>query len=212
MSEFLLTQIINFGAPLIGLILLLGALGFPVGASVVVIAAGAFSQQGFLNWQNAILIGLAGAVIGDSLSYGIGYFSKDWTQKRYGNSPTWVNASQSFRKRAGLAIFFTRWLMTTIAIPINLIAGGTGYKFSHFLFFDVLGELTWILLYGGLGYWFGSEWELVYEFVNNFGWLIVGLIIFGFGIKQAWNWREKKKLASNSLKENPDEVNQNGTV
>ena len=46
MSDFLLTQVINFGAPLIGLILLLGALGFPVGASVVVIAAGAFSQQG----------------------------------------------------------------------------------------------------------------------------------------------------------------------
>ena len=196
MSEFLLTQIINYGAPLIGLILLLGALGLPIGASVVVIAAGAFSQQGFLNWKNAILIGLAGAIIGDSLSYGMGYFAKGWTQKRFGNSPTWTNASQSFQKRAGLVVFFSRWLMTTIAIPINLIAGGTGYKFSHFLFFDVLGEIAWILLYGGLGYWFGSEWELVYEFVSNFGWLIVGLIIFGFGIKQAWNWRERKKLTS----------------
>jgi membrane-associated protein len=204
MSEFLLTQIINYGAPLIGLILLLGALGFPVGASVVVIAAGAFSQQGFLNWRNAILIGLVGAVIGDTLSYGIGHFAKGWTEQRFGKSQTWVNASLSFQKRAGLAVFFTRWLMTTIAIPINLIAGGTGYKFSHFLFFDVLGEITWILLYGGLGYWFGSEWELVYEFLNNFGWLIVGLVIFGFGIKQAWNWREKKKLASNSLKEGYD--------
>jgi len=212
MSEFLLTQIINYGAPLIGLILLLGALGFPVGASVVVIAAGAFSQQGFLNWQNAILIGLAGAVIGDSLSYGIGHFAKGWTQQRFGNSPTWTNASLSFQKRAGLAVFFTRWLMTTIAIPVNLIAGGTGYKFSRFLFFDVLGEITWILLYGGLGYWFGSEWELVYEFLNNFGGLIVGLIIFGFGIKQALNWRERKILASDSFKESNDEVNQNRTV
>lgn len=212
MSEFLLTQIINYGAPLIGLILLLGALGFPVGASVVVIAAGAFSQQGFLNWQNAILIGLVGAVIGDALSYGIGHYAKGWTEQRFGNSPTWTSASQSFQKRAGLAVFFTRWLMTTIAIPVNLIAGGTGYKFSHFLFFDVLGEITWILLYGGLGYWFGSEWELVYEFLNNFGWLIVGLVIFGFGIKQAWNWRERKKLASDSFKEASDEVNQNGTV
>jgi membrane protein DedA with SNARE-associated domain len=78
-----------------------------------------------------------------------------------------------------------------------LIAGGSGYKFSHFLFYDVTGELTWILLYGGLGYWFGSEWELVYDFISNFGGLILGLVIFGFGIKQVWNWQEKKKLAAN---------------
>jgi membrane-associated protein len=204
MSDFLLTQIINYGAPLIGLILLLGALGVPLGTSVIVIAAGAFSQQGFLNWQNAILIGLAGAVIGDILSYGIGYFAKGWTEKRFGNSSMWINASQSFQKRAGLAVYFTRWLITTIAIPINLIAGGSGYKFSNFLFFDVLGEITWILLYGGLGYWFGSEWEIVYDFITNFGGLILGLVILGFGIRLAWNWQEKKKLASNSLKEGYD--------
>jgi membrane protein DedA with SNARE-associated domain len=194
MSELLLTQVINFGTPLIGLILLLGALGFPVGASVVVIAAGAFSQQGILNWPSAILIGLVGAVIGDMLSYGIGHYAKGWTQKRFGNSPAWINARESFQNNAGWAIFLTRWLITAIAIPTNLIAGGSGYKFSRFMLYDVTGELTWIVLYGGLGYWFGSEWELVYEFVSNFGGLILGLVIFGFGIKQAWNWQEKKKL------------------
>ncbi len=196
MSEFLLTQVINFGTPLIGLILLLGALGFPVGASVVVIAAGAFSQQGVLDWPSAVAIGLIGVMIGDTLSYGMGHYAKSWTQKRFGNSPTWVNASESFQNNAGWAIFLTRWLITAIAIPTNLIAGGSGYKFSHFLFYDVTGELTWILLYGGLGYWFGSEWELVYDFISNFGGLILGLVIFGFGIKQVWNWQEKKKLAA----------------
>jgi membrane protein DedA with SNARE-associated domain len=194
MADFLLTQVINFGTPLIGLILLMGALGLPVGASVVVIAAGAFSQQGILNWPSAILIGLVGAVIGDTLSYSIGYYAKGWTQQRFGNSPAWINASESFRNNAGWAIFLTRWLITAIAIPTNLIAGGSGYKFSRFMLYDVAGELTWIVLYGGLGYWFGSEWELVYEFISNFGGLILGLVIFGFGIKQAWNWQEKKKL------------------
>ncbi|MBV5267036.1 MAG: VTT domain-containing protein, partial [Burkholderiaceae bacterium] len=174
MSEFLLTQVINFGTPLIGLILLLGALGFPIGASVVVIAAGAFSQQGVLHWPSAVLIGLAGAVIGDILSYSIGHYAKGWTQQRFGNSPAWINASESFQKRAGLAIFLTRWLVTAVAIPTNLIAGGSGYKFSHFLLYDAVGELTWILLYGGLGYWFGSQWELVYDFISNFGGLILG--------------------------------------
>lgn len=193
MSDFLLTQIINYGAPLVGLILLLGALGIPVPGSVVVIAAGAFSQQGVLNWPNAAFIGFVGAILGDMASYGMGHFAKDWTWKRFGNSPAWINASNSFQKRAGLAVFLTRWLVTAIAIPTNLIAGGSGYKFSHFMLYDMLGEVTWILLYGGLGYLFGSQWELVYDFMSNFGGLVLGLVILGFGIYQALNWRGKQK-------------------
>ncbi|MBI5953803.1 MAG: VTT domain-containing protein [Chloroflexi bacterium] len=198
MSDFLLTQVINFGTPFIGIILLLGALGLPVGASVVVIAAGAFSQQGVLNWYEVIIIGLVCAVLGDMLSYGMGYYAKGWVEKRFGNSPAWVNASNSFQKQAGLAIYLTRWLVTAIAIPTNWIAGGSGYKFSRFLFYDVSGELTWLLVYGGLGYWFGSQWELVYDFINNFGGLVLGVVFFGFGLRMAWNWREKKRLAVES--------------
>ena len=184
MSEFFLTQVINFGTPLVGLILFLGALGFPVGASVVVIAAGAFSQQGILPWATTAVIGLVGALAGDALSFGIGYYAKDWAQKRFGNSTLWLNAKNSFQQHAGLAIFLTRWLITAVAIPTNLIAGGSGYKFSHFMAYDIAGESVWILLYGGLGYMFGSQWELVNDFLSNFGGLVLGLVIIGFGIRQ----------------------------
>ena len=184
MSEFFLTQVINFGTPLVGLILFLGALGFPVGASVVVIAAGAFSQQGILPWATTAIIGLVGALAGDALSFGIGYYAKDWAQKRFENSTLWLNAKTSFQQHAGLTIFLTRWLITAVAIPTNLIAGGSGYKFSHFMAYDIAGESVWILLYGGLGYMFGSQWELVNDFLSNFGGLVLGLVIIGFGIRQ----------------------------
>ena len=59
--------------------------------------------------------------------------------------------------------------------------------------YDIAGEILWIGLYGGLGYIFGSQWELVSEFLNNFGGLILGLVIFGFGIRQALNWQRKIK-------------------
>jgi membrane-associated protein len=194
MSEFLLTQVINFGTPLIALILFLGALGLPIGASVVVIAAGAFSQQGILSWPGAALIGLVSTVIGDMLSFSIGYYAKDWSEKRFGDSQIWINAKAAFQNSAGPTIFLTRWLVTAVAIPTNLIAGGSGYKFSRFLLYDIAGEVTWIGLYGGLGYLFGSQWELVSDFISNFGGLILGLVIFAFGLRQVLNWRKQSKI------------------
>lgn len=194
MSEFLLTQVINFGTPLVGLILFLGALGLPIGASLVVIAAGAFSQQGILSWPSSAILGLIGAILGDTLSFSMGYFAKNWSEKRFGNSPIWINASHAFQNRAGLTIFLTRWLVTAVAIPTNLIAGGSGYKLSRFMIYDIAGEIIWISLYGGLGYLFGSQWELVYDFMSNFGGLILGLAIFGFGIRQVWNWQRQNKI------------------
>ncbi|MBK9207595.1 MAG: DedA family protein [Anaerolineales bacterium] len=196
MSDFLLTQVINYGTPLIGLILFLGALGLPIGASVVVIAAGAFGQQGILDIPSAAILGLVGALLGDSLSFSMGYYAKDSVQKRFGQSPAWRSARASFQKRAGLAVFLTRWLITAMAIPTNLIAGSSGYKYTRFIAYDAAGEILWIGLYGGLGYLFGAQWELVYDFMSNFGGLILGLMVFGFGIRQAWSWQEKKKSLS----------------
>jgi membrane protein DedA with SNARE-associated domain len=182
MSDFLLTQIINYGASAFAILLFLGALGIPVGASVLVIAAGAFSQQGILNWPLAAVVGFLAAVLGDAISFGIGYHAKHWLDERLGRSSGWKNAQKTFDARAGLAIYLTRFVVTSLAVPINLIAGGSGIKFRRFMIYDSLGELTWIILYGGLGYWFGSEWELVSDFISNFGGLILGILVLGIGI------------------------------
>lgn len=191
MSDFLLTQVINYGAPLFAVNLFLGAIGFPVGASVMVIAIGAFSQQGYFSWIEMSVLGLIGALLGDAVSFSMGHYGKEWVQKKFGASPAWTNAQDSFQRRAWLAIFLTRFLITALAIPTNLIAGGSGYKFRHFLIYDVLGEAMWIGLYGGLGYAFGSQWETVSDFISNFGGLVLGVVVLGAGIWLAKNWQEK---------------------
>ena len=182
MSDFLLTQIINFGAPLFALALFLGALGVPVGASLLLIAAGAFSQQRILFWPTTAIAGLVGTVLGDVLSFSIGHFAKVPVEARMGNSPTWKSAQVTFQQRGGLAIFLTRFLITALAIPTNLIAGGSDFGFWRFLVYDFSGELVWILLYGGLGYLFGSEWELVSTFISNFGWFLLGIVLLATGL------------------------------
>lgn len=188
MSDFLLTQVINFGAPLFAFFLFLGALGIPIGASVLVIAAGAFVQQNILDWRWTALLGLFGAVIGDVVSFGMGFYAKEWVEMRFGRMTAWKSAQAQFDSRAGIAVYLTRFLITALAVPINLIAGGSGYRFRKFMAYDIAGETTWIVLYGGLGYWFGSEWEIVSDFISNFGGLLLGLVILIAGIWLAVRW------------------------
>jgi len=197
MSDYLLTQIINHGSPLFALLLFLGALGVPVGASLLLIAAGAFSQQGILTWYTTALFGFLASVLGDAVSFGIGYYAKDWVNAHFGKSSTWNSARDTFDARAGMAVYLTRFLITALAIPTNLIAGGSGIRFRRFISYDAFGELTWIVLYGGLGFWFGSQWELVSNFISNFGGLLLGLVLLIGGV---WlGTRQLKRRAANEL-------------
>ncbi len=196
MDEFLLTQVINYGAPLLGIIVFIGGLGVPLPCTVIVIAAGAFARQDILSWETAALISIVSVVIGDSISYSFGYYSRDKVLKRFSGTPQWLQAEESFRKWGPLSIFFSRFLVTAIALPVNLLSGTTGFPFRKFFIYDLLGEIVWIFGYGGLGYLFGSQWEVVNEFLSNFGGLVLGAIIFIVGIKQVWNWQEKKKSLS----------------
>lgn len=181
-SEFFLSAMLTYGAPMLGLALMIGAVGVPLPGSLLLIAAGAFTRQGIMDTAWAAALGLIGMIAGDSLSYGIGRFARRAVETRLGASSAWQRARTLFEQRGGLAIFLTRFLLTALALPINLIAGGSGYRFDRFLLFDLSGEVVWLGLYGGLGYLFGAQWELVGQFLSDVGSLFLGLVILGVGV------------------------------
>lgn len=161
LTDVLLTGMTTYGSLGLGLGLLLGALGVPVPGTLMVVVAGASVQQGVIDWSAALGFGLVGAVCGDNLSYAQGRFFKKWVQRRLGQSAAWQTTRDKFEQYGALTVYLTRFLFTPLAIPANLIAGGSGYTFRHFLAYDVAGELTWLVLYGGLGYIFGSQGEAI---------------------------------------------------
>ena len=182
LTDFFLTGLITYGPPMLGLALLLGGLGLPLPGTLFLLATGAFIRQGVMDWTATLGLGLLGVVVGDSASYAIGPFAGDWAQRRFHRSAAWQSAQGAFARRGGTAIYLTRFLFTPLAIPTNLIAGGSRYVFWRFLGYDVAGEVTWIVLYGGLGYGVGSQWELISQFVGDFSGLLVGLVALGAGV------------------------------
>lgn len=182
-SDQVLTLVITYGAVTLAVVVFLAAVGVPFPSSLFVIAGGAFVQQGVLEPAPAILWTLVGAVVGDLLSFGLGRWMGQAARARFGGTAAWQQSERQFARYGAAAIYLTRWLLTPLAIPVNLIAGSSDYRLAHFGGNVAAGELTWILLYGALGYAFGSQWELISDFVSNFSGVLVGVVlVIGAGI------------------------------
>lgn len=185
--------ITSYGAPFVGLLLLFGALGIPLPTTLLVVASGAFVRQGILDSDSAV-VGLCCVVAGDSLSFAMGRLShKGLGSRLYGNR-SWERAVQTFRSWGGTTVYLTRWLFTGIAIPTNLVAGSTGYRFDRFLLLDLLGEMTWIGVYGGLGYSLGSQWEIASQQLP----VLSGVAVIAAAVLIGGYWAFKK-VARKSL-------------
>ena len=188
MSDFLLTAIINYGAPILGLIVFIGAMGAPFPGTVIVIAVGAFCRQGLLAWQTTGLIALACVVAGDCISYAMGYHAREPILRRFQGSARWAQAESAFHRWGSMSIFWTRFLITGIAVPVNLLSGTSNFLFKRFILYDLAGESIWIFGYGGLGYLFGSQWEVISDILSNLSGLALGLVFLAAGVWLAIRW------------------------
>jgi membrane-associated protein len=180
LGDLLLTALVNHGSGLLGASLFLAALGLPLPASMLLIAAGAFVRQGILPLHSAALAGLAGAVAGDACSYLLGRFAGHRLPLALTTSAQWQRAAELFARWGSWGIWVTRFLLTPLALPVNLLAGSTRYPWQRFMGVVVLGELMWVLLFGGLGHVFADQWQEMSTLAGDLGGLLLGVALGAF--------------------------------
>jgi membrane protein DedA with SNARE-associated domain len=177
-TNLLMAGMTTYGPVTLGVAMFLGTLGIPVPLPILGLAAGAFARFGSIKWGLAMLTALAGATLGDSLGYVVGHFASDWAERRYGEVRAWQKARDRFHRNGDLAIFITRFLLTPLAVPTNLIAGISNYPFPRFLIYTVAGTSVFIVFFGGLGYAFSRQWQFMAEWINSyFDWVILATIV-----------------------------------
>jgi membrane protein DedA with SNARE-associated domain len=182
LGSFILSWILVYGAIILCVAILLGSVGVPLPTTFLLLAAGAFVRQDALNLPITLICALVGAILGDSIGYGVGRLARGPIFRRYGQLPAWNSAEAYLQRRGSVAIYLTRWLITPLAAITNLVAGSGAYPYPRFLLFVVMGEATWVLAYGALGYAFSDQWESINALISNFGGLLVGAILLIAGI------------------------------
>jgi membrane protein DedA with SNARE-associated domain len=192
LTDALLTATLAYGPLALALALLIAALGIPLPATLLLLAAGAFARQGALDGAWAGVLGLLASVLGDSGGYCLGRCGGALVQRRMAGRNGWQHAQATFARCGGLAVLTTRFALTPLALPTNLIAGNTQYAFARFLLFDVIGEFVWVALYGGLGYLFADQWETLSELVGNLAGALLGLFVLATGSYLLFRSRQRR--------------------
>jgi len=181
-SALLLTALLNYGNTLLGTTLFLAAFGIPLPATMLLMAAGAFIRQGVLPIEGAILAGISGAIAGDACSYLVGRFSLQLVPASVQASGNWQGASALFARWGGWSVFVSRFLLTPVALPVNLLAGSTRYAWTRFMTAVVAGEIIWVFLFGGLGYLFANQWEVLSGLAGDVSWVLLGIVLVLAGV------------------------------
>jgi membrane protein DedA with SNARE-associated domain len=164
----------------------------PLPSTLFVVATGAFIQQGVLNLTTTLGLSLVCVVLGDLLSYGMGRALGRSMNAWYGQSATWRRAEEFFARRGGIAIVLTRCVLMPIAVPVNLVAGSNAYPISRFAAYAVSGEVIWLLGYGAIGYFFGSQWGYISGFISHASGPLVGFLIAGGGACALIRWQHHR--------------------
>ena len=190
--SYLTQSLTLYGPVAIGLAMLIAPFGVPIPATPILVAAGAMVRTGALEWSSFVIVMLASVVLSDCLSYTMGrYAGKRFVNHdRLSKSDMWRKAQAKFHQNAALAIITSHSLITSLGLPVNLLAATSKYPFDRFLLWDTVGRVLWILLYGGIGFFLGSQPEFL-EFVS--GRLMPWILIPAVGILVINNYRTIQK-------------------
>jgi len=180
-TDQVLAALLVYGLPVLFGVILICSVGVPFPISLMLVAAGSFVEQGEMKLWQVIAVASVGAVLGDQIAYGLSRWGGrrliNRLSRRIGGEAKIKEAEALTKRWSGAGIFLSRWLITALGPWVNVASGIAAYPWRRFLFWDVLGEVLWVILYVGIGYAFSNRVQAIAEILGNLAWVIAGLIV-----------------------------------
>jgi membrane-associated protein len=196
LDEYLQEIIVNYGAWTYGILFVvifvetgLVVMPFLPGDSLL-FAAGTFAALGSFNVWGLIGLLIIAAVLGDAVNYSIGHYlgeraySIKWIKKEYLDK-----THAFFEKHGGKAIFLARFvpIVRTFA---PFVAGIGRMSYAYFATYNIVGGVTWVVVFTLLGYFFGNI-----PFVKKNFELVIIVIILVSVLPMVFEWWKHRQEA-----------------
>lgn len=170
----------------------------PIPSELILPLAGYTASQGGMTLWGAILAGTAGSVLGALPLY--------WAGHKYGQerlcrfaekhgrwlalSPDDITRAAGWFDRYGLWTVFACRLVPGLRSLISIPAGIRGMRLWNFLLCTALGTALWSTLLVLAGWWLGSNFEQVSEWLDPVVYVVLGVIVV------AYAWRVVRRRES----------------
>jgi len=182
LGDQVLTAMLVYGYPVLGLTLLLCAIGMPLPDGVATTVAGSLIAQGRMDWALAGAVVVGASLLGDAISYGLGHLLGREILERHGrwlgySSTRRVRVQLLFEQWGSLTVFLTRTFMSYLSPVASLLAGVSRYRLWKFLTVALGGRLVWASAYLSLGYAIGADWTAATSFLTNLSLLVLSLLL-----------------------------------
>jgi membrane protein DedA with SNARE-associated domain len=166
--------------PVLLLLVLLESLGVPLPGEIALVTAAAYASHGRISIYVVIALAAAGASIGGVLGYWIGIKGGLPLIARYGGyvgiRQSHVDKAHAFFERNGSkTVLFGRFI-ALLRTWAAIVAGAACMSFKKFVIYNTIGSITWAIVFGWLGYFFGRDLPLLETYISrvSFWVLMVG--------------------------------------
>jgi membrane protein DedA with SNARE-associated domain len=177
-NDRVLSALLRYGYAVLGLTLLLSAIGLPLPGGLATALAGSQAAAGSLNWLAAGMVAVVACVLGDVIVYGLGRLVSERFLARRGRwfgltAGRQAGARKLFERWGGMTVLITRTLVSNLSSIVSVLAGVSRYRAAPYLGYAVAGRAIWAGAYLGLGYAIGGDLEAATDFLKNLTGLLV---------------------------------------
>lgn len=177
MQSFIIDITNQFGYFGIALLIAIENIFPPIPSEVILTFGGFMTTKSTLTVWGVVLAATFGSVAGAIVLYGIGrWFNKDRLERMVdGKIGKFLHLKKGDISRAGkwfarhgkFTIFFCRFIPVVRSL-ISIPAGMARMNMGLFLIFTVMGTAIWNIVLVSLGAFFGSNWETIAGYVNDY--------------------------------------------
>ena len=162
--DYLTNLFTHYGFWVIGIVVTLESMGFPLPAESLLITSALFCATTHkLPIQNVIIAGIIGAIMGDNFGYLIGRSFGMQILHRHGakiglTEQRLLLGNYMFSKYGGVIVFSGRFI-AILRMFAALLAGANRMPWRSFLFYNTLGGIFWAGGYTTCAYFLGTKIE-----------------------------------------------------
>ena len=159
--------------------------GTMIEGDLTLLLAGVLARSGLFSFQDALIVGTSGGVVGDVLGYLIGrsFRSRARTLRFYLRAKPRIE--RLMRKFGGFTLFIVKYTYG-LRTAMSVFCGLAHFGALRFAPLALLSCMTWVVVLAGVGYFFTGTIEKVIGDIHRFekvALVVVALVVVVFIVK-----------------------------